>query len=299
MSESLYLILPYFNFLNYNSGTRNINIFLNNFKKYKNTKLVLVEGVYDKENQLPDFSNQVFKHIKLDVKNILWIKENLINIGVKSLPEDWKFFGWIDRDIEFINPKWANTCIDKLQTCDLLQPWSECKFLDKDDNPKEDLYFGINKRVLSYCYINNSTSLKPQYFIHGGHCWCFNRKFYDKIEKLCDSAIVGGGDGLLIACMQQKPFHPHYRYLGDTLKEYCYKFKDAKTDYMEEKILHHYHGEVKNRKYTTRYEVLYKHKFDPKTFLTYDENGVLIFSQEGKVLEEPLKEYFIERSEDS
>lgn len=298
MDESLYLILPYFNFINYKSGLRNINIFLNNYKKYKNIKLVLVEGIYDRKNQLADFSDQVYKHIKLDVTDILWIKENLINIGVESLPKNWKFFGWIDRDVEFLNLNWAKACIKKLQYCDLLQPWSECISLDKDNNPYKDPHYKESKKVLSFCYTKSSNSLKFQYFTHTGFCWCFNRKFYVKLEKLCDSTIVGGGDSLMNICMQQQSENSNFNYLGNILKEYCFKFKDAKIDYVRGKILHYYHGEIKDRRYKARYDILHKHKFDPSTFLAYDKNGVLIFSEKGKILKRPLKKYFKQREED-
>ena len=94
--------------------------------------MVLVEGVYNNE-QLPDYSSKIFKHIKLPIKHILWVKENLINIGFKSLPTNWKYGGWVDRDIAFCNLNWAQDSIEKLKECDVIQPWKEFLYLDKKD----------------------------------------------------------------------------------------------------------------------------------------------------------------------
>ena len=82
--KDLYVVLPYFNFLNSKNTNKNLNIFIENFKKYKNAKLILVEGYYNEADQLRDYSKDLYKHIKVKSKNILWIKENLINIGFDS-----------------------------------------------------------------------------------------------------------------------------------------------------------------------------------------------------------------------
>ena len=129
LQDRLYVVVPYFNFVNYSSGLTNLNLFIQTMSLYKNVDIVLVEG-YNKE-QLPDMSDSVYKHIKLHIKDVLWVKENLINIGFKSLPSDWKYGAWIDRDIIFCNPKWVEQSIEKLQTYDLIQPWGECLFLNK------------------------------------------------------------------------------------------------------------------------------------------------------------------------
>lgn len=41
------------------------------------------------------------RHLQLTAPSILWMKENLINIAVKHLPERFEYIAWIDTDIEF------------------------------------------------------------------------------------------------------------------------------------------------------------------------------------------------------
>jgi hypothetical protein len=301
MSEELYLILPYFNFIGYRSGYNNLYSFLTTSKKYTNTRIILVEATTNTA-QLPNLSNQVLKHVKVRADNILWIKENLINIGFKHLPDDWKYAGWIDRDIEFKNLNWANICINKLKQYELIQPWKECIFLDEHKQAKVEKYFNkssaVNKRILSQCYVLSPDKTEDNYFEHAGHVWCCTKKFYNKIGLLCDKAIMGGGDGLLVAGINQRRTHPHYRYLGSVLKEYCDKLRGTKLGYIDETIYHHYHGSIENRKYVSRYDELYKLNYNPTKHLSYNEDDVLKFTEEGRILEEPIRQYLLSRSED-
>ena len=60
--ETLYIIVPYFNFIEYSTGIENLDIFIKNTIKHKNVKIVLVEGYYQ-DKQLPDYSSKIFKHM--------------------------------------------------------------------------------------------------------------------------------------------------------------------------------------------------------------------------------------------
>lgn len=55
------------------------------------------------------------KYIGLHTRDEWWLKENLINVGVQSLPYDWQQVAWIDADVHFVRPNWVGECIHKLQ----------------------------------------------------------------------------------------------------------------------------------------------------------------------------------------
>ena len=57
-------------------------------------------------------------------KTLVWTKENLLNIGLARLPEDWKYVAWIDADIAFRQPGWAAETVQALQHYDVVQPWT-------------------------------------------------------------------------------------------------------------------------------------------------------------------------------
>ena len=41
------------------------------------------------------------RHIQLVAPSIMWLKENLINIAIKRLPQNIEYVAWLDADIEF------------------------------------------------------------------------------------------------------------------------------------------------------------------------------------------------------
>lgn len=40
-------------------------------------------------------------HIQLIAPSIIWMKENLINVAIKHLPQNIEYVAWIDGDVEF------------------------------------------------------------------------------------------------------------------------------------------------------------------------------------------------------
>jgi len=302
MNDKLYVILPYFNFVGYKSNERNLNIFLKNFKSYSNAELIIVEGFIDENARLDDFGDQVFKHIKVKLHDVLWVKENLINIGFSSL-ENWQYGCWIDRDIQFANPNWALESIEKLKHCDIIQPFTDCLYLDNNFkiSHENNEYFrekGYNT-ITSFCewFIDPKMQKKPNTLSHSGHVWCINKNFYDKIGGLCDKCIVGGGDGFLAQAIKQNFGHFHYRLLGNVYRDYCEKSKDAKVDYLDGLIMHNYHGQIKERNYTVRLGIFNERGFNIEKDLECN-NGVLCLSESGKKFEKEIRDYFISRNED-
>jgi hypothetical protein len=337
--DFLYVIVPHFNLLKFKNCEDNLDRFLKASYLYDRIKIVLVEGYYEEEKQLPDLSDKVFKHVKIKLKDVLWSKENLINIGFKNLPSNWKYGSWVDRDIFFTNFNWAVETIEKLKTCDIMQPWSECICLTKNYKVDEEC-FGLKTRKdmkeknESRIFHGFCKSVKlfnrfkhDRFSIHvpvylekcltipypligeigfPGHAWAITRDFYEKINGLIDICILGESDRIIAkAIVQQKTndviFELYKNKLPEYLKvlfEYFKGFENVKIDYLDNVILHYYHGTNENRNYGKRRDILLDFKYDPKKHIRYDERGVLEYTEEGKVMEQSVKDYFISRKED-
>ena len=69
------------------------------------------------------------KYIGLHTKDELWLKENLVDIGVQNLPYDWQQVCWPDSDVHFARPNWVGECIHKLQHYAFLQMFSQARDL--------------------------------------------------------------------------------------------------------------------------------------------------------------------------
>jgi hypothetical protein len=140
--EPLYAIVPYFNPWRWKSREKHTLRALEHFHN-SGAVIVLVEaaynrrefslancGIHDRDatcSQMPGG----FKHryIGLRTKDELWLKENLINVGVQSLPWDWQQVCWLDSDVHFVRPNWVGECIHKLQHYSFLQMFSQARDL--------------------------------------------------------------------------------------------------------------------------------------------------------------------------
>ena len=70
--------------------------------------LLTVECIFDCSEQL-GLPRQKFevtrhddnRHLQLRTPSVLWLKENLINLAIRRLPDSIEYVAWLDADIEF------------------------------------------------------------------------------------------------------------------------------------------------------------------------------------------------------
>lgn len=298
-TDILYIILPYFNFCKYK---RRIELFIQFIKSIKNVEgicIVISEATLSGQKfQLPS-GLPVFMHIKHTITNQLWIKENLINLAVKSLPIDWKYMAWIDADLTFINPLWVDDTIKALKDYDVIQMFSHCDNLDaKGGVMKVDRSFGYMYRESGRPYHKTS----HYGFWHPGYAWACTRKAYEQMQGLVDFGILGSGDRhmalALIGLVEYSypgTIHSNYAKL---LKEYQDRCLSLRLGYINGKILHHWHGSLVDRRYVERWNILIKNAYDPILDIYKNDLGVISLTTSGKRLQRELEEYFIGRKED-
>ena len=290
----LYIILPYFNFCGFK---RRRELFIDFINRYKHLKLVIVEaiGPAPLPRNLP-----VLKHIKLTSESKIWLKENLINMGVRALPNDWKYMAWIDADIQFLNEKWAQDTIDELQTADVVQLWQNAINLGpQGETIKIDKSF-------AYMFIGSGTKWSPtdKYgFWHTGYAWACTHKAFRAMDGLIDWAILGSGDrhmALTLAGLGQYSapgnVHKNYKVL---LKLYESRVKPLKVSWVNGTIVHFWHGAFADRRYKERWDILTKNSYDPFEDIGYTATGLVQLTEKGRRFEKFLEEYFIGRREDS
>jgi hypothetical protein len=301
----LYLILPYFDFIQSIYSKKNLDLFISNYAQRANLRIVLCEGIYREE--LPDYSYKIFKHLKFKLKDILWVKENLINLAIKSLPEDAEFIAWSDRDIYFTNTSWVEDTIEKLKTHDVVQPWSEVIHLNSSNTlhmiKKNEQTFSFSDKSQLYATMNHRQH-NNKISTSTGQIWAINKSFYKKIKKINDIEIIGGADSIIANfCILQKSSYIKNLIAKTTSEskkqwiEYSRRFKDIKYSYVDGLIIHYWHGPLQDRLYTSRHDILKHYNYDPYNDIIYDENGVLQFTQKGKRLQIPVAQYFAHRKE--
>src|SRR4051812_11838284 len=60
-------------------------------------------------------------HVRLTTYDEIWHKENMLNIGIRHLPKDWKYVCWVDADIMFLRDDWAEETFHQLQHHHIVQ----------------------------------------------------------------------------------------------------------------------------------------------------------------------------------
>jgi hypothetical protein len=298
--NDLYLIIPYYNYFNNFYRQKNLQIFLKRYSKVNNLKIILVEGIFEKQNPLQDYSNIAWKHIKYNIPQKIWVKENLINLIIQNhLTKNAEYISWIDGDILFMDNDWVNQIILSLKQYDIIQIFNHAADLKKDNLVcfnKEDLIKTHNS------YLFNLINKKLENG-HTGFGWAINRKFYDKIKKLWDYNIIGSGDSITArsagqSLSEERIFKKNSLNLIYSLKyaqeiyDYYNQFKDAKINYLNSSIVHLWHGDWDSKKYLSRHEILKKYNFDT-SFLDYNPDGV-IYIKNTDIIKD-IEDYFINR----
>lgn len=296
-TEPLYIVLPYFNYCGFK---RRRDLFLEFVKRYKKTpsvKLVVVEVLGPE----PLGSLGVYRHIKLQSDSRVWLKENLINFGIKFLPKKWKYVAWIDADIQFLNKNWVQDTKDELDSgADIIQLW------------RTAVNMGAHGEVIkvdkSFAYMCAGSGTKwsktDKYgFWHPGYAWACTRVAFEKMGGLVDWAILGSGDrhmAMSFAGLSQESAPGN---IGETykmmLKLYERRVREFKVSWVDGTIIHFWHGSFADRKYRERWDILTKNAYDPVEDIVYMPNGLVRLSKKGKRFETFLDEYFTGRREDS
>lgn len=123
----------------------------------------------------------------------MWFKERLINLAVAQLPPEAKKVAWLDADILFANPAWAQVTSAQLDRCAIVQPIAAVARLARGARS-----FSAVAREGFACQLQRrpeSGLLPAAGHGHPGIAWAARRSLLDK-HGLYDAAILGGGDEL-------------------------------------------------------------------------------------------------------
>jgi hypothetical protein len=215
------------------------------------------------------------------------------------LPSDWKAFAWIDADIDFDNNNWALDTLKILNGCkDIVQIFSHCV----DMNNNEETMNVYNSFGFQFSHNLPYSNKFPNYW-HPGYAWACTRQAYEKMGGIFELAILGSGDHIMSFCLMNKGLQSINDSFSDDFKEKVIEFqnrvKRLRLGYVPVTIRHFFHGSKLNRKYIERNEILKRYNFSPSIHLIYNEQGILIPSQNfSKDFLEDMMVYFKQRNED-
>jgi hypothetical protein len=273
--------------------------FIHRMEEDANVILYVVELAYGKQQyHITDSKNK--RHLQLRSNDILWHKENMINVGIKKLlPKEWKACAWIDADVEFENPEWAKDTLKLLNGHkDIVQTFSHAIDMDTDESAMRIF------TSFGYQYEKKQKYNKnPENFWHPGYAWAMTRKAYERIGGLYDYAILGSGDNIMSLSLINNGLKGINENSTDgykkTIEDFQKKMRTLRLGYTPGVIRHYYHGSKKRRGYNERWKILLDSDYDPLLHLQNDKNGLLIPTSVCPIdILTKIKEYFYERNED-
>ena len=268
-------------------------------------RLTVVECAYgDRPHELggdPDI-----RHVPVRARTLVWVKENLLNLGIASLPEDWKYVAWIDADVLFRDAGWAAETVHALQQYAFVQPWTDCY----DLGPRGE-HIAAHR---SFCrlwqdgapIVQGPNASGPYRFAHPGYAWAATRQALEYVGGLIDTAAMGAADHhMAMALIGRVQDSVH----GGTTAGYRRPLLRWQARAMQHiagnigcvggTIEHDWHGSKDRRRYVERWDVLARNAFDPDEDLKRNVWGVLELAGNKPALARDIDAYFRARDEDS
>jgi hypothetical protein len=244
------------------------------------------------------------RHVQVRIQDELWQKENLINLGISHLPEDWKYVAWIDADVTFTRPNWARETIEQLQHYQVVQMFSHA--VDMGPNHETlQTHTGFGYSYVSRRPPNHGGA--PYEFWHPGFAWAARRSFIEKVEGLMDWTLLGAADHIMACALidHQLPLPaaihklcPNYVRLSREWQVRASHFA-GDLGYVPGTLLHHFHGAKANRKYVERWSIISGNRYDPCADIRRDWQGVVRFTGNKPGMRDDLRMYFRQRDEDN
>jgi hypothetical protein len=234
----------------------------------------LVEAAYgDRRFRITEPGN--LNHLQLRYFEEIWIKENMINLGLSRLPSDWEYVAWIDMDIEFISKTWVRDTLNQLQSHMFVQLFQDAIDLGPERQTLQ------SHKGFGFMFHQGAPRGPGYTFWHPGYAWAARREAIDAVGGLLDTGVLGAGDhhmalALVHEARQSVPKGIHPGYLEPILKweELCRRYIKRDVGFVKGTILHEFHGAKQNRFYVERWPIITKFQFNPATDLKRDWQGL-------------------------
>lgn len=300
---TLHLIIPISNYVGYEKRSILFFQFKKHIESLKHIIPYYVEIAFgDHPFIYTDNGNP--RHLQLRTSDICWAKERSCNLAVRLLPKDWKYIGLCDADIQFINENVGMDTIKALQHYDVVQMFSTMMNL----GPKGEILSTFPGFAYRY-------SQDPVHFLdknnrygfpHTGFNMCFTRRAFQALGGFIDFCILGSGDhhmwmSLVGRASESVPASMPlgYKKLILDWEGRAERHIRRNIGYVNGTLVHRFHGKFKDRKYQERWQILISNKFDPVLDLKVDWNTGLYIIDDKVRLTAQIREYMLNRNEDS
>jgi hypothetical protein len=302
----IWAITSYFNPARYKRRLLNYQVFRSKLR----IPLVAVELSFDGQFELTKSDADIL--IQVSGGAVLWQKERLLNIALKSVPRDVENIAVLDCDIVFERRDWAEDAEARLHERNvIIQLFCEALYLSRESTMDSASAINVEFSVPGIIHTGDRSLLRNGAIISGenrwryqpGLAWAVKRAILDE-HLLYDAAIAGGADTLMVASIYGdfESIAARHR-LNPRRKQHYFRWAipfnkgvAGKIGVLPGSIYHLWHGEMKDRNYYGMYKLL--ENFDPHSDIQIASNGAWQWTILNTELEEQLRANFVNRRED-
>lgn len=285
-------------------------------------KLLTVEQAFGQRPFMVTDPNNPM-HIQVRSIEELWIKENMINVGVQHitrLDPLAREVAWVDADCFAMVPAidWFEETWHALQHYEFVQMWEHLINFGPQNQPitGPQLSFMATYAAMGF-QVPKERNVKHTLAGHSGVislgrpglAWAANISALNAVGGLIDYCILGSGDwhmahglvGAMEVRGQEHKLSAYSRALLDW-QEKAERWIKRDVGYVPVTVGHWFHGNKVDRKYPTRGKVLIDNQYDPRTDIKYDAHGILqleTWEPRQIRLRDQIRDYFATRNEDS
>jgi hypothetical protein len=306
---SLWAITTYFNPAGYQRRRQNYRL----FRERLALPLVTVELSFQGGFELRPGDADILVQIRGG--SIMWQKERLLNIAAKQVPGECRKIAWVDCDVVFTDDGWPERASEALEDVVLLHLFQECSDLPRDARPEGwgGQVAGAPAPSMVYRMIAEGIAAEDLLLRHprvqrtatNGLAWASRREvleahgFYDAcILGSGDRAILSGAIGKFDCCTRGLQMNARREAHYLTWARPYFETVQGRVGYLPGRVLHLWHGEIKDRRYGARDADLAALDFDPFDDIALDPCGAWRWSSAKHKLHAFVGNYFASRNED-
>jgi hypothetical protein len=308
--RSMWAVTSYYNPVRYKRRLSNYKIFRANLC----VPLVTVELSFDGQFELTEKDADIL--IQISGGAMLWQKERLLNVALRSVPLNAKFIAWIDCDILFYDPDWVKKTISQLQDNNVAQLYSDMIDLSPDEDSIRKNHDRVEPAARSVVACAKDIGQKAFEFrlaaspsirsgVNAGLAWAARAELL-RDHEFYDAMIVGSGTRAMALAIFGRFDEVAARfYLNEVRYQHYLKWARPyhnavrqRVGYVDSRICHLWHGDLGHRKKQDRHRMFAKFDFDPNADIRIGESGQWEWSRPRPELIDFFKDYFISRAED-
>ncbi len=302
-SGRLCAITSYFNPGRFRSLLRNFEVFSAHLRR-ANIPLIAVECSFDERPfELPVGPGVL--HVR--TKDVLWLKEHLLNFAIDRMPICYENVAWLDCDVLFCSKTWVADAEAALRNAPVVQLFEKAIRLP----PGTVVFRGVGDQLASAGAVCSAdpTRIKGDRTQHGctGFAWAARRDFLRSV-RLYEGCVIGGADHLMAhaffgdwnsECVLKttggrSAMFEHYQNWAES----AFRATQGTVGVVSGELLHLWHGHPTNRRYLRRWKDLREFGFDPCADVDWTKSPPC-WAHNRRDMAEWAKAYFLSRREDS